>query len=182
MILWLFSSIHHNIYINEQRCGITYKPAILKSVKTESNIYCIISCIYKKLIRTASKWLSTNAKPSYKYRFFVCHPQRGHRPSLSLCTAILCLSRTTSTRPTTAAQPSHLVLIIGICLLPWWRESGGGGYDGGIPDGVPLEVMRKTIRFWQKHSLTRDFYGSTPPPTSPPLDTHIHLNIVIKIP
>ena len=39
----------HDIYINEQRCGITYKPAILKSVKTESNIYSIISCIYKSL-------------------------------------------------------------------------------------------------------------------------------------
>jgi len=143
MILWLFSSIHHNIYINEQRCRVTYKPAILKSVKTESNIYSIISCIYKSSYALHPNGNQQTPSHHTSIGFFVCHPQRGHRPSLSLCTAILYLSRTTSTRPTTAAQPSHLVLIIGICLLPWWRESGGGGYDGGIPGGLPLEVMRK---------------------------------------
>ena len=180
MILWLFSSIHHNIYINEQRCGITYKPAILKSVKTESNIYCIISCIYKSLYALHPNGYQQTPSHHTSIGFLFATLKGDIAPRCPSAP----LSFACRAPPPRAPQLllSLRVLIIGICLLPWWTESGGGGYDGGIPDGVRLEAMRKTIRFWQKHSLTRDFYGSTPPPTPPPPDMHVHLNIVIKIP
>ena len=169
MILWLFSSIHHNIYINEQRCGITYKPAILKSVKTESNIYSIISCIYKSL--------------------YALHPNGNqqtpsHHTSIGFLFATLkgdIAPRCPSTLLSFAcrAPPPRAPQLL-LSLRTWCWSLGSASYHGGgsrvevgmtvafrFPGGVPLEVMRKTIRFWRKHSLTRDFYGSTPLP--PPL-------------